>query len=366
MNAITPTPPSACGPTRRDFLGTLGGALIAPMAGCAGRLGSPALASTKDHVITVRGPIAPEDLGFTLPHEHVFVSRPDLPSQDITDPEVAVRELSLYASAGGRSLVVLSTGKNRRPATLRSISERTGLNIVMATGFFKDNSMPPGTHQRSVEDMAAQFVREIEVGVDGTGIRAGIIGEIGLSSTRQDAKQGRTATEERVLRAAAHAQRVTGVGINLHFDIGGDSAEHESALDILAGAGADLKRVALSHFHPNPEQIPHFHRIAERGCFVEFDLFGMEESIFKQKLHPSTHEVRCDVIRQLVAEGLSSHLLLSQDVCFKKCLVEYGGFGYAHIQRNILPRLEAIGVDRAAIHRMTVENPRRLLAIRKK
>ncbi|MCI0542093.1 MAG: hypothetical protein L0Z50_43430 [Verrucomicrobiales bacterium] len=331
------------------------------MAGCVRRPGSPALA--KDYVVTVRGLIAAEDLGFTLPHEHVFVTRADLPSQDMTDPEVAVRELSLYSAAGGRSLVVLSPiGKSRNPAALRSISERTGLNIVMATGFFKDKFMPPGTHDRSVEDMAALFVREIEEGVDGTGIRAGIIGEIGLSSDRQETKTGRTATEERVLRAAAHAQRMTGAGINLHFDIGGDLAERESALDILADAGADLKRVALSHFQPNREQIPHFHRIAERGCFVEFDLFGLVKVI--KRLLPED-EVMFGVIRRLVAEGLSSHLLLSQDVCFKACLVENGGFGYAHIQRNILPKLKSLGVDDKAIHTMTVENPRRLLAIQR-
>ncbi len=360
--AIPPTPRSAGEQTRRDFLRTAGCALIASAAGCVGRPGSPA---PKDQVVTVRGPIAAGDLGFTLPHEHVLLTRDD-PSQSMTDPEVAVRELSLYAAVGGRSLVDMTPiSMGRNPAALRSISERTGLHIVMGTGFFKDKWMPPGTHDRSVEDMTAQFVREIEVGVDGTGIRAGVIGEIGLSSTRQETKTGRTATEERVLRAAAHAQRITGIGINLHFDIGGDLDEHESALDILAGEGADLKRVALSHFYPNLQQTPHFHRIAGRGCFVEFDLFGLENRLGpKFRALIPTDEVKCEVVRRLVAEGLAGHLLLSQDVCFKACMVEYGGLGYAHIQRNILPRLEAIGVDRAAIHRMTVENPRRLLAIR--
>ncbi len=346
--------------TRRDFIRAAAGALLASATGCAGRPRSSAAA--KDYVVTVRGPIAAEDLGFTLPHEHLFSNMSD-PSRSLTDPEAAVRELALYSAAGGRSLVILTPiGPSRNPTALRSISERTGLNIVMATGFFKHESMPAGTHDRSVEDMTAQFVREIEVGVDGTGIRAGIIGEIGLSSARQG-PHGRTAAEECVLRAAARAHKVTGVGINVHFDIPANPAEHESAIDILEGEGADLRRVALSHFLPDPAKVEHFRRLAKRGCFVEFDLFGLE-GIIRRPLPPA-EDVKLEVVRDLVAEGLAPHLLMSQDICFKQCLVENGGKGYAHLLRNVLPKLERLGVDPAALRTITVENPRRLLAIRK-
>ncbi|MGH7947233.1 MAG: phosphotriesterase family protein [Opitutaceae bacterium] len=356
-NYSAPIPPSAGERTRRDFLRTIGCAFVAPLAGCVGRPG--AAAAPSDYVVTVRGPIPAEELGFTLPHEHVFVTHRADPSRSMTDPEVAVRELTHYASAGGRSMVDMNNIGRQNPTALRLISERTGLNIVMGTGYFKHDrgGMPPETHDLSVEDMTAQFVRDIEIGVNNTGIRAGIIGEVGLSRPM-------TSTEERGLRAAAHAQRHTGVGINLHFDIGGGLPEHEAALDILAAEGADLRRVALSHFQPDPKQMAHFHRIAGRGCFVEFDLFGLHKCL-KMRLLPEDR-VMFDVIRRLVDEGLSSHLLLSQDIFAKACLVEYGGFGYAHILRTILPQLEAIGVERSAIRRMTVENPRRLLAVRAK
>ncbi len=363
MNQPTiPATSSASGRTRRDFIRAAAGALLASATGCVSRPGSPA--STNDQVITVRGPIPAGELGFTLPHEHVFVTAHADPKRNLSDPEAAVRELALYAAAGGRSVVDLTNiGIGRNPAALRLVSERTDLNIVMGTGLYKHKWLPPETHTRSVEELTAQFVREIEVGVDGTGIRAGILGEIGVSSTRQAQSTGRTATEERGLRAAARAQRITGAGINLHFDIRGSLPEHEEILNILAAEGADLKRVALSHFIPNAPQIPHFHRIAARGCFVAFDLFGLEKCMFMNLSPPD--EEKFKVIRQLVAEGLSGHLLLSQDLCARACLVENGGFGYAHILRTILPRLEAIGVDRGAIRQMTIENPRRLLAIRK-
>jgi phosphotriesterase-related protein len=309
--------------------------------------------------MTVRGPLPAEELGFTLPHEHVLITHTASPA-DLTDPEAAVRELALYAAAGGKSLVdMTNVGLKRDPVALRSISERTGVNIIMGSGFYKHKWLPPATHERSVEDLATEIVRDIEVGADGTGIRAGIIGEIGISSTRQEAK-GRTATEERVLRAAARAQRITGAGMNVHFDIGGDLAEHESVVDILEGEGADLRRVALSHFVPLPGKLSHFRRLAERGCFIEFDLFGLE--VVMKRL--PRQEEGLEVLRDLVAEGLAPHLLISQDLCFKSCLAENGGFGYAHILRNILPRLERLGVEATAIRAMTVENPRRLLALK--
>ncbi|MGH8017146.1 MAG: hypothetical protein ACREIA_02480, partial [Opitutaceae bacterium] len=244
---MTPNPAFGGGRSRRNFLRTIGcGALLASTAGCAGRAREPG--SGKDRVITVRGPIAAADLGFTLPHEHVLITHAADPNRNLTDPEAAVRELALYAAAGGRSLVEMTNiGIKRDPAALRSISERTGVNIVMGAGYYKDKWLPPETHRLSVEEMTARIVRDLEVGVDGTGIRAGIIGEVGLSRPM-------TPTEERGLRAAARAQRRTGAGISLHFDIGGSLAEHEAALDILVAEGADLKRVAVGHFLPNPEQ----------------------------------------------------------------------------------------------------------------
>ncbi len=351
-HTITARPPSAHQGTRRDLLRAVGCALIVPGAGCIVRPGSSA--SAKDQVVTVRGPIPADKLGFTLPHEHVFLTHRKDPTRSLTDPEAAARELSLYASAGGQTLVDMNNIGRQNPEALRSLSERTGLNIVMGTGFYKHGGMPPETHTRSVDELTAQIVRDLQVGVGNTAIRAGIIGEVGVSRPM-------TPTEERSLRATARAHRRTGAGINLHFDIRGGLPEHEAALDILAAEGADLKRVAVSHFIPNPEQIAHFHRIAERGCFIEFDLFGQEKCMFMNLSPPD--EVKLQVIHRLVNEGLSPHLLLSQDLAAKKCLVENGGFGYAHIQRNILPRLAALGVHRGAIRQITVENPRRLLAI---
>ena len=104
---------------RRDFICTIGSALVAPLAGCVGRPG--AAVPPKDYVITVRGPIAADDLGFTLPHEHVFITEHIDPSRNLSDPEATVRELALYSAAGGRTLVDLTNiRRSRQPTALRA------------------------------------------------------------------------------------------------------------------------------------------------------------------------------------------------------------------------------------------------------
>lgn len=351
--------------SRRSILQAIGAALATP-AGSFELLPSPAAAtewqaSVKGpYVMSVRGPLPAAELGFTLPHEHVLITHSKNPVNNLTDPELAVRELKLYAAAGGNSLCEMTNvGIQRDPVALRAIAERTGVNIIMGAGFYKDEFLPPGTHERSVEDLTSEIVRDIQIGVGNTGIRAGIIGEVGLSSARQT--HARTATEERALRAAARAQRITGVGLSLHFDIPADPEEHLTALEILAKEGADLSRVAVGHQLPNPARVEHYRRLAKLGCFIQFDLFGLE-GIIKRTLLPE-EAVKLATIRDLIAEGLGPNLLMSQDVCFQGCLVEKGGKGYAHLLNNILPKLERLGVAPEALRAITVENPRRLLTI---
>ncbi|MCI0536169.1 MAG: hypothetical protein L0Z50_13165, partial [Verrucomicrobiales bacterium] len=134
--------------SRRYFLRALGIALAAQASSCAGGrprvvTGSKTEAAAKALVMTVRGPLAAEHLGFTLPHEHVLITH-TASAADLTDPEAAVRELALYAAAGGRSLVDMTNiGIKRDPVALRSISERTGVNIIMGSGFYKHKWLPP-------------------------------------------------------------------------------------------------------------------------------------------------------------------------------------------------------------------------------
>src|SRR5438128_4807663 len=203
-------------------------------------------------VMTVAGPVRPCDLGITLIHEHILFNgdwhhkpiEEDLSRRAIgesplrmetlgwarkfgyeqldnshrIDPEEAMRELSFFKWAGGQTVIDQTPiGLGRDPAALRAIARGTGLNVVMGCGYYVDERHPPELKERSVEDIVAELVRDVTVGVGASGVRAGIIGEIGTGDPV-------TPTEEKVLRAAARAQAITGVALSIHHAMWGRTA----------------------------------------------------------------------------------------------------------------------------------------------
>ncbi len=359
-------------PSRRSVLRTLttlgACALAGGTLGCQGpqRPSSPPAPAVlpEGYLLTVRGPIPADQMGVTLPHEHILITHASVQHTfnrafevDLTDPDLAAREVALFAEAGGKTIMEMTNiGIGRDPVALRRISDKTGVHIVMGAGYYKNGWLPPEVDAMSVEDLTRNMVEDIEVGVDGTGLRAGVIGELGMSRPR-------TATESRILQAAARGQRRTGVAISIHFDIHGPLEEHMTALDVLAGEEADLTRVALGHFVPKKAALDHFQKVAQRGCYVQFDLFGHEA--WKRGGWGTSVEEQLETIKLCVDNGLGRHLLLSQDVCHKKQLTENGGGGYAHILNDLVPRLRQLGVTDQDLRTIMEDNPRRLFPLRR-
>ncbi len=316
------------------------------------------------YLLTVRGPIPADQMRVTLPHEHVLVSHASVAhsfnrafATDLTDPDLATREVALFAEAGGGTIVEMSNiGIRRDPVGLRRVSDKTGVHIVMGAGYYKDAWLPPEVDAMSVEELTRNMVQDIEVGVDGTGLRAGVIGEMGMSRPR-------TATETRMLQAAARAQRRTGVAISIHFDVNGPLEEFMSALDVLASEGADLARVAVGHQFPRKAVLDHFQKIAQRGSFVQFDLLGQEPWLGPGGWGAPVEE-QLETIKLCIDKGLVKHLLISQDVCHKKQLTANGGGGYAHILKDVAPRLRQLGVTDQDLRAIMEDNPRRLFPLR--
>jgi phosphotriesterase-related protein len=305
-------------------------------------------------VMTVLGPIPAGEMGVTLPHEHLL-ARHQGPLVDTVDATTAREEIERFVRHGGRTVVdMTNVDLQRDPLALRRIAAEAQVNVVMGTGFYKDAWLPREVHDLTVEQMTATMVGEIVAGADGTGIRAGVIGELGVSRPI-------TATEERVLAAAARAQRQTGAAINVHFDIGGDADEYNHAVDILEHAGADLQRVVLDHFICRPDEVPLCRQLASRGCTIEFDLWGQESW---PKIYDLTRntlpEVQIASLRWFVEAGLLEHILISQDIANIVCWRANGGYGYAHILQNLVPQFRAYGMTDDQLHTLMVENPARL------
>jgi phosphotriesterase-related protein len=298
-------------------------------------------------VTTVLGPVEAGELGVVLPHEHLYLDLYRVTrfrERLLNDVSLQTTEVGLFRAAGGGTIVDVTTPDlGRDPGALREISKATGVNVVMSTGRYREPWFEPAIWERSTADLAAEFVRDIEVGIDG--IKAGVIGEIAVDGYHI------SPAEERVHRAAGRAAAATGVCITTHAiacPVG------LSQLDLFMEEGVSPDRVAIGHADSYP--VPEYHeRIAQRGAYVQFDLI--------RGLHGYESEEAAQLrsIARLVSVGYGNRVLLSHDICDITKLAINGGPGYAYILTTFVGKLRAFGVDDDAIRRMLVDNPQRLL-----
>jgi phosphotriesterase-related protein len=309
------------------------------------------------HVMTVRGPVDPGELGFTLPHEHTQIHLWQVHDRwdywELTrDEPVILEELRLFREAGGTCLADLTLdGVGRDPRWLRSLSEQSGLHLVMGAGWYRTAYYPPEllVDRRSTDSLAEQLVEEILGGVGDTGVRPGILGEIGTD------KPWVTPAEERVYRAVARASRRTGLAISTHAVMSDVGA---AQLTILEEEGVDPGRVVIGHADSFPH-LDHYLSLIGRGASIELDFLGM--SFTPQERYGEDRVI--DLLLELLHRGHGDRVLLSQDVCHNSQLCRYEGNGYVYLQRTFLPRLRERGVSEAEIEQLTVTNPRRVLTI---
>ena len=302
--------------------------------------------------MTVRGPIEAASAGYTLSHEHLLCDLwAMVKSYDaiMDDEGLATRELIQYREAGGRTLVdATSGGLGRNPLALQRISEAAGVNVVMGAAWYREIVYPHFVYELDSAALAERIVMEITTGVDGTGVRAGFIGEIGTE------RKFITPAQERVFRASGRAQRRTGVSVMTHTTHFGELALEQIAL--LREEQVPPDRIIISHLGDRRETSLLL-AIAREKVYLSIDNTG-----YNSDGYPGD-DVRAANVKLLVAEGHLSQILLSGDVCLNTHLHAFGGKGYDHVPRKFLPLLRQAGVTEAEIHMMTVENPARALDV---
>ncbi len=335
------------------------------------------------NVQTVLGPMTSDSMGTTLMHEHLlmsfaswhhppktasrmilrdapvslsilgelrmdpFVNLDNLQQYDI---DLAAREVQQFADLGGRTVLdPTNRGIGRDPRALAAISRRTGLNVVMGSGYYLEVSHPPPVKRMTSNDIAAEIERDLTEGVDDTGIRAGFIGEIGVSA-------GFTPEEEKVLRGAARAQRICRVPLMVHLP-GWERLAHR-VLDVIAEEGTRLDSVILCHMGPSWRDFDYQAGLAQRGAYLEYDMISMDYYYADQDAQCPSDEENAAAIKNLIDTGYRDRLLISQDVFLKMMLTSYGGFGYGYILRHYAPRLRRLGVSEGDIRAILVDNPR--------
>lgn len=307
---------------------------------------------TQGRVTTVLGEVEPEQLGFTLTHDHILVDGwglRQLYEAILDDEQIALAELVRFREAGGGTVCdPTNVGLGRDPEALARLSHASGVHIVMGAGWYREMVYPPAITSSSTAELAAVLVREITEGVGETGIRPGFIGEIGTERGHI------TPHQERVFRAAGRAHTETGVPILTHTTHWGELALEQ--LDLLSEEGVDASAVIVSHLGDR-KGVEHMLPIADRGAWINIDNLA-----FVQGYAPLSF--RIDNIVEMCRRGLAERVMLSNDICELGQLAAYGGVGYDNVLTNVIPLLRERGLSEAAIHQMTVLNPARAFAFR--
>ena len=337
-----------------------------------------------DMIRTVSGDIEIENIGTTLCHEHLRIDlkkifqEPEekidyekaysqvtlenlgwiranyinnLDNLGLYEEKLIVDELLLFKESGGKTLVeVTPVDIGRDPNTLLNISKRTGLNVIMGSGYYVYGTHPPNLKERSVENIAEEIINDILIGANGTNIKSGIIGEIGCSWPLHE-------DEKKVLIAASKAQKEIGCALTIH-----PGRHHDAPIEILEvidKAGGKISRTIIGHIDRTFSTFDRLLEFAKNGSYIEFDMFGLESAYYPfSDVDMPNDGKRIEFILNLIDQGYLNKILVSHDIAFKHSLVKYGGFGYAHILKNAVPKMLKNGLKQNMVNKILEDNPK--------
>jgi phosphotriesterase-related protein len=331
---------------------------------------------------TVRGPVDPPALGSTLMHEHLLWDlRPPALRGGEQGPEpglanhwgmstsvggspanlrqrdvaVATEAVAEAVAAGCGTIVELTIGGiDPDPEGLVRVSEATGCHVLMGCGHYVEEYQDPRNYDRGVDSFAAEMVAEVQEGLWGTAVRAGIIGEIGCQNPW-------TPLERRVLEGALIAQRETGAALTIHP--GRRQDQPQEVMEFVEARGGDPSRTIMGHIDRTVFDDDALFRLADTGVVLEWDLFGQESCLYP--LNPDidmpNDAGRLRAIRKVLDRGHRGQVVVAHDICHRAHMTRWGGWGYAHIHRTVVPLMRRRGFAEAEIREILVDTPRRLL-----
>ena len=331
-------------------------------------------------VETVLGPIAAADLGVTSMHEHLLLDArilhapsreqpPDDPRVTIEnlgfvrwnllalednlvldDAALAVRELGLAAAEGQRAVVDLTAwGLGPQPARLPEIARATGMHVVAGCGVYLDRPHPPEVRGLGEEGLTELLRTALDDAIPGAGFRAGLLGLIGTSAPV-------TAAEHAALRAAGRAAAATRAALTVRLD----PAERRGhwVLDELGAVGCRPEQVIFGNADEFLD-LAYLGSLADAGATLEV-CFG-NEAYYRNGYKDPTDAERLGALGELLGAGHGGRIVLGCSVWTKSQLGAFGGMGYGHLLRRIVPELARRGVGEDELMRMLVANPARLL-----
>jgi len=300
---------------------------------------------------TVLCDISSSELGITTCHEHLLWTVPEPftgedPDLGFDSIPAAIAELNYFKAAGGNALVEMTTTEiGRSPTALCEISRVAQVHVIAATGHHKDKFSATNLKGKSVEEIANGLIADIEQGMNGTNIKAGVI----KAATSKDAA---TDSERRVIQAVGLAHRAIGVPVSTHTEAGSFALEQ---MHLLLEAGVPANRLLIGHLDRNLARETYF-ELASAGVYLGFDQVG------KHKYWPDDERVK--LVTALISSGYTRQILLSGDTARKSAWHTYNSNadGLAHLLTGFVPLLRKAGVSEADLHSLLVENPATFLA----
>lgn len=281
--------------------------------------------------------------GYTLAHEHLHIDLSGFKNNvDCRLDQYAFicQEMNDLMTRGVRNVIEMTNRYMGRNAQfMLDVMRETGINVVACTGYYQDAFFPEHVATRSVQELAQEMVDEIEQGIDGTDLKAGIIAEIGSSEGKI------TPLEEKVFIAAALAHNQTGRPISTHTSFSTMGLEQ---LALLQAHGVDLSRVTVGHCDLK-DNLDNILKMIDLGAYVQFDTIG------KNSYYPD--EKRIAMLHALRDRGLLNRVMLSMDITRRSHLKANGGYGYDYLLTTFIPQLRQSGFSQADVDVMLRENP---------
>jgi phosphotriesterase-related protein len=300
--------------------------------------------SLRGKIVTVLGPIEPEQFGKTLPHEHMMVDfiGADKVSKDRYDAEEVYQtmlpyfqEIKSQSVQGFVDCTPMFLGRD--PLILKRLAQATGIHILTNTGMYKEPYLPKYAFQQTADQLAEQWINEIERGIEGSDIHAGFIK---IAIHKEELKP----IQQKIVRAACKTHNTTGATIACHSGYGPGVLQ---MLKIMKEEGTPSHALVVVHANSEKDLSYHY-KIAEQGAWIEYDNIG--------KWEPEKH---LNTIKELIDRGFQNQILLSMDSGWYRVGELHGGKinDYKYLFGEFVPKMRDFGFDERIINKITINNP---------